>query len=101
MGIKSFTATMRSAQNKMISPSGNLAFDKSNGWIMWKSYADLQERRSRLCWLPAELRGEQFASHEGMFVIASGSTNQLIIIDFTPMLKSLYDQGFIFSYHVQ
>jgi hypothetical protein len=89
------TALMPSAQTTQQALSGELHLDKSNGWIMWKSDALVLES-TRLCWLPIELRGKISASHEGTFVLASESTHQLTIIDFAPMLKSLYEKGIIY-----
>jgi hypothetical protein len=86
---------MPSAQNKLQALSGRLYFNNHTGWITWNSYALAQEEVTRLCWLPIELRGDISNSREGMFVIASKSTHQLTVIDFTPMLKRLYKAGFV------
>jgi hypothetical protein len=93
--VTSSTALMPSAQNKKQVPPGQLHLDKSNGWVNWKPYLPGQKKSTRLCWLPIELRGPISASHEGTFVVASQSTHQLSVIDFTSMLKSLYKLGFI------
>jgi hypothetical protein len=92
----SSTVPIQSLQDKTKAPSGSFSLDDRNGWIMWKSYASLaHEEKSRLCWVPVELRGDVSASREGTFVFASRSTHQLTVIDFTQMLKSLYRQGFL------
>jgi hypothetical protein len=70
-------------------------FDESSGWVSWKPFTQSRDHSTRLCWLPAELRGYMVASHEGVFALASRLTHQLTIIDFTPMLNSLYNMGFI------
>jgi hypothetical protein len=74
---------------------GDLSLEQSSGWIVWKSFMPRQEESLRLCWLPAELRGSRFACRKGVFVVASELTHQLTIIDFTPMLLSLWELGLI------
>jgi hypothetical protein len=83
------------AQDEQQTPLGKLHLDASNGWITWQPYVHALEGNSRICWLPIELRGEILTSHEGVFAVLSGSTHQLTIIDFAPMLKSLFAKGFI------
>jgi hypothetical protein len=89
------TDPIPSAQDKQQAPLGKLYLNASNGWITWQPYVPAHERNSRLCWLPIELRGDIFTSHEGVFAVSSRSTHQLTVIDFSPMLKSLYAKGFI------
>jgi hypothetical protein len=68
-------------------PSPSLFFDSNSGWIVWN--AEGQGEELQLCWLPLDLRGFKVASHESMFVVASKFTQQLTIIDFSPMLNRL------------
>lgn len=72
-------------------------FDKRSNWIVWKSLAQPPKEASatKLCWLPAELRGDIYSNHKGKFAIASDLTHDLTIIDFTSMLDTLFDQGFV------
>jgi hypothetical protein len=93
--VTSSTTLMLSAQNRQQALFGKLDFDESNGWITWKPYVTTQEKTTKLCWLPIELRSNIFASHDGIFAVASSSTGQLTVIDFAPTLKSLYKSGFI------
>jgi hypothetical protein len=86
---------MCSVSGTTYKPSGDLFFDMNTGWILWKSYAPAQEGNLKICWLPIELRGNVFTSLEGLFAIASSSTHQLTVIDFAPLLQSLYKQGLI------
>jgi hypothetical protein len=81
--------------NRKRIPSGDLTFDQGSGWVSWKSPTQSQDEGTRLCWLPAELRSNMFAFYEGVFAVASLLTQQLTIIDFTPMLNSLRDMEFI------
>jgi hypothetical protein len=77
-------------------PTPLLSFDKSTGWIVAQGIVcDDEQKITRLCWLPVELRGWLFDAHKGMFVIASESNHQLTIIDFQPMLTMLHQSGVI------
>jgi hypothetical protein len=86
---------LRERRGKVVS-SRCLSFDDKTGWIVIAN-ADLGPGQShtRLCWLPVEMRGRIFKSHQSMFVIASELNYQLTIIDFEPMLAMLRGLGAI------
>jgi hypothetical protein len=75
----------------------SLSFDEESGWIMLQlSTLPTNEKMRHLCWLPVELRGSHFATHnERIIVIASDSTHQLTIIDMGPMLDMLRGMGVV------
>lgn len=76
--------------------SHSLSFKKSTGWIVLADPNVGPGRNdTQLCWLPVEMRGDEFDSHRSLFVIVSELTNQLIIIDFEPMLNMLWQLGVI------
>jgi hypothetical protein len=81
------------SHHSVSSPTHSLSFDKSAGWIVVHTIRDHEHNITRLCWLPAELRGDIFDAHESMFVIASESNHQLTIINFEPMLTMLRQLG--------
>jgi hypothetical protein len=91
----SSTALMLSTQNRRHEPLGRLYLDERSGWVKWRSYAFAEQGSIRLCWLPTDLRGFVSASHGGIFVVVSGTTQQFTVIDFTLMLKGLYESGLI------
>jgi hypothetical protein len=93
--LESSTTLMYLMREKSKTPAGYLTFDQDSGWIRWISLTQSQDGNAMLCWLPVELRGDQFANYEGVFVVASRLTHQLTIIDFNPMLNGLYDMGLI------
>jgi hypothetical protein len=73
-----------------------LSFDEKTGWIVAQgTVRDHEQKITRLCWLPVELRGRQFIGYKSMFVIASDITYQLTIIDFKPMITMLRRLGVI------
>jgi hypothetical protein len=76
--------------------SRSLSFNEKTGWIV---LVDLDlgpgPNDIQLCWLPVEIRGDAFHSHQSMFVIASELNHQLTIIDFEPMLTMLRQLGVI------
>jgi hypothetical protein len=77
-----------------VAPSPSLSFDKSTGWIIAEHATNAYGRNiTHLCWLPVELRSEEFDTHESMIVVASDSSYQLTIIDFEPMLNMLRRLG--------
>jgi hypothetical protein len=74
----------------------SLSFNVKTGWIV---IADANHSPGsndiQLCWLPIEMRGTAFSSHQSMFVIASRFNYQLTIIDFKLMLAMLRNFGVI------
>jgi hypothetical protein len=77
-----------------VASSHSLSFDLSTGWIIAHHAANAYGREiTQLCWLPVQLRGWVFETHESMIVIASDSNFQLTIIDFESMLAMLRRLG--------
>jgi hypothetical protein len=75
-------------------PRPLLSFDESTGWIVaWGTVHNHEQNIAQLCWLPVELRGQEYDAHESMFVIASETDHRLTIIDFKPMLIMLHQLG--------
>jgi hypothetical protein len=86
---------LRERRGQVVS-SRSLSFNNKTGWIVITD-ADLGPGPNdiQLCWLPVEMRGRIFKSHQSMFVIASKLNHQLTIIDFEPMLAMLRGLGAI------
>jgi hypothetical protein len=77
-----------------VTPSYSLSFDYSTGWIVaLHADNDYGQDITKLCWLPAELHGNRFYTHDSILVIPSELTHQLTIIDFEPMLTMLRQLG--------
>jgi hypothetical protein len=74
-----------------------MSFDQQSGWIIGESPKLAADQQiTKLCWLPVELRGQYFATHdERTIVIVSSFTQQFTIIDLGPMLDMLCKLGLI------
>jgi hypothetical protein len=83
--------------NGLVKSPLSLYYDGGSGWIMarlQKLAAD--QRNMNICWLPMELRGYSFATHnERVIVIGSATAHQVTIIDLGPMLDMLHKLGVI------
>lgn len=97
LGIGKHTATGESTKMSADNPeslrllAGHLHFSQRTGWISW--YSGTQKKGLQLCWLPMDLRGHRFTSHESVMVIFSDLTYQPTIIDFMPMLEMFHRIG--------
>jgi hypothetical protein len=84
---------LRDRQAQTVS-SRSLSFNNTTGWIVIADTGLGPEPNDiQLCWLPVEMRGPAFNSHQNMLVIASSFNHQLTIIDFEPMLAMLRALG--------
>jgi hypothetical protein len=73
-----------------------LSFNDETGWVVLVDpVLGLRPNHTHLCWLPVEMRGPAFNSHQSMFVIASNFNHQLTIIDFEPKLAMLRGLGVV------
>jgi hypothetical protein len=82
--------------HSIVTPSHSLSFTYSTGWIIAQHAAnDYRQDITKLCWLPIELRGRNFYTHNSILVIPSELTHQLTIIDFKPMLTMLRQLGVV------
>jgi hypothetical protein len=62
-----------------------LVWDGRSGWISWRR-ADT--RSIELCWLPHDLRGDAFASHE-MSAVFGARQGAVTILDFSEVIAML------------
>jgi hypothetical protein len=63
-----------------------ISWDESDGWISWRPAHSTHS--VRLCWIPQERRGVEFASR-GHIVVIGGRGGAITILDFSDSISSL------------